>query len=178
MQNFVSWLGQSAVAQAIQVSGWMFPTIESVHVIAITLVVGVIAIMDLRLLGITSGARAVTAVSRDTLPWVWIAFVIAVVSGVLMFVSNAETYYNNRAFLIKMVLIVLAGINMLVFELITFRSVAQWDRDAALPTPAKVAAVLSLSLWIGVVVSGRMIGFTLNFFSGGDASQYLTTALP
>ncbi|MBP1884361.1 DUF6644 family protein [Sinorhizobium mexicanum] len=174
MQNFISWLGQSSVAQAIQISGWMFPTIESVHVIAISLVVGVIAIMDLRLLGLTSGTRAVTAVSRDTLPWVWAAFVLAVISGALMFVSNAETYYNNRAFLIKMGLMVLAGINMLVFELITFRSVAQWDRDVSLPAPAKIAAALSLSLWIGVVVFGRLIGFTLDFFSGG-ASQYLTT---
>jgi len=175
MQNFISWLGQSAIAQAIQVSGWMFPTIESVHVLAISLVVGVIAIMDLRLLGLASGTRAVTAVSRDTLPWVWAAFAIAVISGLLMFVSNAETYYGNRAFLIKMVLIVLAGINMLVFELITFRSVAQWDRNVSLPITAKVAAALSLSLWIGVIVFGRLIGFTLNFFSAGDASQYLTT---
>ncbi|PJR09918.1 DUF6644 family protein [Sinorhizobium meliloti] len=175
MENFISWLGQSSLAQAIQISGWMFPTIESVHVVAISLVVGVIAIMDLRLLGITSNARAVTAVSRDTLPWVWVAFVIAVITGMLMFVSNAETYYNNRAFLIKMVLIVLAGINMLVFELITFRSVALWDRDVSLPAPAKIAAALSLSLWVGVVVFGRLIGFTLDFFSAGDASRYLTT---
>lgn len=175
MQSIVSWLGQSAVAEAIQVSGWMFPTIESVHVLAITLVVGVIAIMDLRLLGLTSRTRAVTAVSRDTLPWVWVAFAIAVISGVLMFVSNAETYYSNRAFLIKMGLIALAGINMLVFELGTFRSVSQWDCDVNLPAKVKLAAGLSLSLWIGVVVSGRVIGFTLDFFSAGGASQYLTT---
>jgi len=177
LEEFVSWIGSSDLAITIQQSDWLFPTFEVFHVLAISIVVGVIAIMDLRLLGIASRNSRVTQIAHDTLPLVWVAFVIAVVSGVLMFISNAPVYFINTAFRFKMLLIVLAGINMLYFEFVTARSVKAWDEGVATVPPAgKMAAALSLLFWVGVVGFGRWVGFTLDFFSGSGLDQYLTAA--
>lgn len=151
------WLAESA---------WAFPTIESIHVIAIVTVVGSIAVMDLRLLGITSRDYAVTVLSRDTLPWTWGAFVIAAITGSLLFTSKATSYMANPYFLIKICLLVLAGVNMAVFHVITWRTVKEWDTTPMVPTGAKVAGALSLLLWIGVIFFGRAIGFTLGIYEG------------
>lgn len=175
IEDFVRWLGGTGPALHIQASTWLFPALEAIHVIAIASVVGVIAIMDLRLLGLTSRSARVTQVARDTLPWVWGAFFVAVVTGALMFISSAEAYYANTAFRFKMLLIVLAGVNMLIFEIFTIRSVEQWDHTIAVPRAGKIAATLSLLFWIGVIFLGRWIGFTLDQFSTSDLSSYVTT---
>lgn len=169
------WLEGTAISQAIKMHGWMFPTIESIHVLMFTIVVGMIAIMDLRLLGIPSNARSVKELARETLGWVWLAFIVAVTTGLLMFVSQAQAYLANTFFLVKMGLIVVAGMNMMYFELISVRTVDAWHIGVPTSKAAKFAAISSLTLWVGVVVCGRLIGFTLNMLSGApDMSQYLT----
>jgi hypothetical protein len=155
----------SAFGSAIASSEWMFPTIETLHVIAIVSVVGAIIVMDLRLLGLTSRNRLVTAVSRDTLPLTWIAFACAVVTGLLLFVSKATTYMVNPYFLVKMALLALAGLNMAFFHLFTWKNVANWDGSvAAIPTAAKLAGLGSLIFWALIVLCGRIIGFTLGIY--------------
>lgn len=162
IQTLLDQLEASSVAQFMQTSAWAFPTVESIHVIAITIVFGVIAIVDLRLLGVASRSRRFTEVARDCLHWTWAAFGLAVISGCVMFATNAHTYFDNGWFRLKMLFLLLAGINMLVFELITVRSVAQWDDGTAtLPNSVRVAGFLSISFWIAVIVCGRWIGFTL-----------------
>src|SRR6187431_517521 len=101
-----------------------FPFIESLHVIAMALVTGTIFIVDTRLLGFTSTKLPFTYVSDRLLPWTWGAFACAVVTGTLMFVGNPGAYYANIPFRVKLVLLVIAGLNMLFFQLVTFRSVA------------------------------------------------------
>jgi hypothetical protein len=92
--------------------------------------------------------------------WTWIAFLVTITTGVLMFITNATVYFHNLQFRSKIVLIALAGINMLVFELTTGRSVRRWDTDEAAPPAGKLAAALSLVLWVGIIFLGRWIGFT------------------
>jgi hypothetical protein len=92
--------------------------------------------------------------------WTWAAFVLTATTGVLMFITNANVYYHNFFFRTKIVLLALAGINMLIFELTTGRTVHRWDKDAAAPLAGKTAAVLSLLLWITIIFVGRRIGFT------------------
>jgi len=127
------------------------------------IVFGSILVVDLRLLGLFDRNRSVTQTSDEMLRMTWIAFAGAAVSGALFFSANATTYWFNTAFRYKMLLIVLAGVNMAVFQLFTFRSVAGWDRNAPTPRAAKVAAALSLLIWFSVVVLGRLIGFTKGF---------------
>jgi hypothetical protein len=157
----VSWLESTALAQYVTQSTIAFPAIEVAHVIAIALVFGTIAIVDLRLLGLGSNNRAVTELCRDVLPWTWGAYAIAAITGSLLFISQATQYVANPAFRMKMLLMLLAGINMVVFELITFRGVAKWDRDVPVAPAGKLAGALSLACWVGVVGFARWVGFTV-----------------
>ena len=162
LEAFWHALEASPLGTFVAESAWAFPTIESAHVIAIVTVVGSIAVMDLRLLGLASRDWAVTAMSRDTLRWTWGAFAAAVLTGGLLFVSNASGYAGNPWFQRKMVLVFLAGLNMAVFHLFTWRSVADWDSNRPVPTAGKIAGGLSLLFWVLVVFSGRAVGFTLD----------------
>jgi hypothetical protein len=154
-------LEATALAAFIKESPWAFPTIESFHVIAAALVVGTIAIVDLRLLGLASPGRAFTELSRDVLPWTWGAFALAALTGVLMFISQPAGYFDNTAFRLKLLLLVCAGANMLVFHCVTQRGVAKWDRTVV-PAAGRIAGALSLAFWIAVVFFGRQIGFTMS----------------
>ena len=139
---------QSAFGSTIASSEWMFPTIETVHVIAIVSVIGAIVAMDLRLLGLTSMKRTVSAVAADTIPLTWVAFALAVITGLLLFVSKATSYMANPYFLWKMGIMAFAGLNMAVFHRMTARNMADWDAPgAAVPTAAKVSGLLSLACW-------------------------------
>ncbi len=158
--GFLHSLETSGLATRIRDSLWLFPLIESTHVIAVTLVVGTIAIIDLRLLGLASTGRSFKRMASDILKWTWAAFGLAVLTGSLMFITNARVYYHNLFFRTKMLLLVIAGINMLVFELTAGRTIHRWDSAPSAPPPGKVVAVLSLALWISVIFMGRLIGFT------------------
>ena len=142
----------------------MFPTLESIYVIALVTVLGTVFIVDLRMLGWTSNKFAVTKVAKDTLPWTWAAFVLAAITGTLLWISKATDYMHNPWFLLKMGAMALAGLNMMYFHFMTWRTVEHWDRDATMPPAVKVAAALSIVFWLCVTFFGRMIGFTLGQF--------------
>jgi hypothetical protein len=160
MNNAFRWLETSALGTTVSQSTWLFPAIETVHVIALALVVGSIAVLDLRLLDRTWRVRAVTELTLDVLPWTWTSFAVAATSGFLMFASAATKYAADTPFRIKMILLLLAGANMLAFHRFTYRGVAAWDVNAPTPPAAKLAGGLSLLFWIGVVTCGRWVGFT------------------
>ena len=160
----------SAFALAIQESDWMFPALETIHVLALAIVFGSIAMVDLRLMGLFSRLRRVSDVADEALPWTWIAFVCAVLSGALMFASKAVTYYGNWPFKIKVLLIAFAGMNMMYFHMTTYRSVAGWNQGTT-PPRANMVACLSLLLWISTLTLGRWIGFTTRG-EDGSAIRY------
>jgi hypothetical protein len=150
------------IATAIRENTWLFPTIESLHVLSIVLVVGTIMIVDLRLINVAGRRRPVSELMRETLPWTWGAFICAVVTGSLLFSSSALKYAANWQFEAKMLMLLLAGINMAVFHLGAYRSVSLWDRTELTPNPARVAGGISLAIWVTVVALGRWIGFATN----------------
>ena len=159
----LDWLQNTQVASAIGENEILFPWIESIHVLAIVLVVGTILIVDLRLLGLASLDLTVRRVMRDVIPYTWGAFGVAALTGSLMFSSDAVHYAHNSMFQVKLVLLALAGLNMAVFHLIGVRDIARWDKvDGRMPIAARAAAAISLLLWIGVVAMGRGIGFTMH----------------
>jgi len=157
--QFLLWLEHTSPAIAISESVWLFPAIESVHVLAITLVVGSITMVDLRLLGLSLRDRPAGELIAEILPWTWTSFAVAVCSGSLLFASNATHYWGTGPFRAKMVLLVLAGLNMGLFHATMHRSVHVWGRQPQPPGAAKISGGLSLGLWIGVVTLGRWIGF-------------------
>jgi hypothetical protein len=138
---------------------WLFPIIETLHVMAFAIVFGSIIMVDLRLLGIALRDNLVSRLSQEVLPWTWTAWCLAAVFGTLMFMAKAQTYAGNLQFRLKFVCMALAALNMLIFHFGAYRRVASWDSGEP-PIGAKTAGALSLSLWVGVVFFGRWIGFT------------------
>ena len=159
VEQALTWLQDLNFPTEIRESVWLFPTIETVHVFALVLVVGSIMTVDLRLLGLANRERAFSELAGEMLPWTWTAFVIAASAGLLMFSSKALTYYGNIPFRIKMCCLLLAGINMALFHWLGTRHLETWDRKQP-PPPAKFAGGASLLLWIIIVAAGRWVGFT------------------
>jgi Family of unknown function (DUF6644) len=157
---FLQSLEASGLATRIRDSLWLFPLIESTHVFSFAMVFGTIAIIDLRLLGIASTQRSFKRMAADILKWTWAAFAMTALTGTLMFITNARVYYHNFFFRTKMLLLVLAGINILVFELTAGRTIHRWEKNPSAPPAGKAVAALSLALWIGIIFMGRLIGFT------------------
>jgi uncharacterized protein DUF6644 len=150
----------SHLATTIRNSLYLFPLIESSHVIGLTMVFGTIAVIDFRLLGLASTRRPFSRVASDIFKWTWAAFGLTVLTGLLMFITNAGVYYNNFYFRSKMVLLLLAGLNMLMFELTAGRKVQQWDTSKSAPASGKAVATVSILLWVAIIFVGRWIGFT------------------
>jgi hypothetical protein len=152
----MEWLQNTPLA--VSVSEDWFPWVESLHVLCLALVAGSIFLVDTRLLGLTSRNLRFTYLSERLLPWTWTAFIGAALTGGAMFIAGATNYAHNAPFLIKMCLLVLAGINMLYFQFVTFRSVQSWDTGRPIPA-ARAAGAISLTLWCLVIGFGRWIGF-------------------
>ncbi|MGO9064411.1 MAG: DUF6644 family protein [Myxococcaceae bacterium] len=165
MTSWLEWLYATGWAASIRENEYAFPWIECVHVLAITLVVGSISVVDLRLLGVAWRDRPVGRVLRDVLPVTWAAFGLAVTSGFLLFASNAPAYARNPFLRAKMALLLLAGLNMALFHWWARRSLAQWEAAPLTPWRARLAGGVSLLCWVSVVVVARWIGFTMNSHS-------------
>jgi hypothetical protein len=160
METFLKWLAATALANRIRDSLLLFPLLESTHVLGLALVFGTILVIDLRLLGAASAQRPFQRVASDIFKWTWGAFALTFITGALMFTTNAPVYYHNFYFRTKMVLLVLAGLNMLVFELTAGRTIHGWGNARSAPAVGKAVAVASLTMWIAIIFMGRMIGFT------------------
>jgi len=153
-------LQASPLGSTISQSTWMFPTFETIHVVAIATVLGTIAVVDLRLLGVASKGRPASALIHEFLPWTWGAFALALISGTLLFTSRAADYMALPFFLAKFVIMAAAAANMLVFHLTAERRIASWNMGRPV-IGARVAGGLSLALWALIVVCGRQVGFSL-----------------
>lgn len=160
VNGLMQMLYDSAVGAAIRESDTLFPMLESVHVLMIAVVVGTIAIVDLRLLGVASHRRDARQLTIDMLPFTWVAFVVALITGSLLFVSNATGYYESLPFRFKLLTILLAGINMAVFHVTAYRKVGEWDDQVRTPRAARIAGFASLTLWMLIVFLGRWIGYS------------------
>lgn len=155
----VGAIEMSALGVAMRQSLWLYPIVEIVHLTGIALLFGSIAILDLRLLGV-SRAVQVTRLARHVLPWTAAAFLLIVPSGLMMFVAHASDFIRSDVFALKMGLILAAGTNAAVFHAGTFRGAAAWDVDRPPPAAARAAAGVSLVLWVSVIACGRLLAYT------------------
>ena len=161
VMDFAAWLRETPLSTTIRESDWVFPTIESVHVVAFVLVVGTISVVDLRLVGLASRRRSAHDLTERLLPITWSAFGVAAIAGLLLFAAKPAVYLGNTFFLSKLVLLGLAGLNMAAFHVLVHRRLAGLPPGAAEPLGARVCGFASLAIWIGVVACGRWIGFTV-----------------
>jgi hypothetical protein len=153
------WLEQTSIGTTIRESLWLFPVIETVHIFGIILLVGGTSILDLRLMGLTFRDEPVTKLAGRFLPWAWAGFIIQVLTGILMFSSEATKMYINTAFQIKMLMIVAAGVNAFVFHSLAYQSVGTWEKDPVAPVSARIAGLISILFWFGIVAAGRWIAY-------------------
>jgi hypothetical protein len=151
-------LERSAVGAAMRDSLWLYPAVETVHLLGLATLVGCAAAFDLRLLGVSRHLPA-RAVARHLLTCARVGFAVAAVSGALLFSSDATALAENPAFRWKLALISVAGLNALRFHLGPFRVGGDWDHDRPAPLAAKIAAAVSLTVWAGVVTAGRLIAY-------------------
>jgi hypothetical protein len=152
-------LEQTSLGSAVRESLWLFPAIETLHLLGMAALLGTIAVFDLRLLGWLMPSQRVSDLGKRLLPWTWAAFALQVITGATLFMSEAVKVYTNPAFRLKMLLILLAGLQALLFHRTVYRNVATWDDTGRLPARAKLAGFVSLLLWLAVVAAGRFIGF-------------------
>jgi len=149
----------SALGVAMRQSLWLYPIVEIVHLTGIALLVGSIAILDLRLLGLTR-SLPVRRLASHILPWTAASFLLIVPSGLSMFVAHAGDFIQSPVFVLKICLILTAGVNAAVFHAGVFRGAADWDVNRPSPAAARVSAALSLLLWISVIACGRLLAYT------------------
>ncbi len=156
---FCRWLAETRWSVALHESLWAYPLIESAHVWALALFVGFAVLLDLRLLGFAMRSLPASDVARRLIPWMVAGFGVMVATGLLLFYAIPVRTYQSVFFRLKLILLLLAAINVFVFHSGIWRRVADWDRDPIPPRSARVAGGLSLVLWIGVIFAGRMIAY-------------------
>jgi hypothetical protein len=160
LYSLCHWIENSLMGRSIHDSGWMFPVIETVHLFGVVVLVGAASVLDLRLMGISFKDYTVSMVAERFLPWIWGGFAVQVVTGILLFSSEATKMYSSDVFRVKMLLLAAAGINALVFQMIAYRSVGTWERDPVAPLSARFAGTFSILLWFGIVGAGRWIAYS------------------
>lgn len=146
----------SSFGEAMRDSSWLFPAVETVHLVGIAILVGSIAVFDLRLLGF-SRALPVRRLAAHILPWTAASFLLIVPSGLAMFLAHAGDLIASPVFATKICLIIAAGANAGIFQAGVFRRAAQWDVDVMPPVAARAAAAVSLAIWISVIACGRSL---------------------
>ena len=157
--SFAEWLDTHAWSTALHESLYMYPWIESTHVLTLTLFVGTIIAVDLRLLGVAFKDVPVSEVNRRMLPWTYAGFVIMVITGLLLFYAIPVRSYQSVWFRTKLLFIVIASINIWLFHKRVSANIEQWDTQPKPPLSARISAGVSLSMWAGVIVTGRFIAY-------------------
>ena len=155
--EFLEWLETTALADAVRTIPWLYPALESAHYIGIACLVGGIMLIDLRLLGVAKKLRIDLMVTL--LPWVWAGFHYQCGNRRSNFRLWRNEFRYQSPFLLKMSLIVFAGINALVFEMMARRGRSSWVQSGAAPIAVKAVATLSLILWVSVVTTGRWMAY-------------------
>jgi hypothetical protein len=158
MDGVAAWLASTSLAQAMRDSPWLYPIVETVHIAGFCILVGAVAMFDLRVLGV-GRTLPVSALARLLLPWSLGSALFVVPAGLLMFSTQPDAFLHNPVFLLKLLLIGLAGLNALLFHFGPYRTVHDWQTERRAPVLARWQAVSSLVLWFAVIACGRMLAY-------------------
>jgi hypothetical protein len=159
LASFCQWLYDSGIGAGIRESVWVFPIIEGTHLLGIALSVGLLCWFDLRLLGLVLRDQPVSKVWHQVMPVAFVGFALMFVSGLLLFWAEAITAYHSVHFWIKVVLLLLAGVNALSFETTAHRNMGEWDMSAVPPLRARMTGAISLVLWMAIIITGRTMAY-------------------
>ena len=158
--SFCHWLQSTSWATLIRESYNVFPALYVLHIFGFVMIVTATGVLDLRMLGWGFRSQSVSGLAGMAIPWAKVGFLVNFLTGFILFATNAVSMYANTAFLVKMAMVLLAGVNIVVFQLTTYRKVGEWGERGVTPNAAKLTAAVSLLLWVGIVAMSRVIGFT------------------
>ena len=172
MLGFVKWMADTPWSVALHESLYGYPIVESIHVWALCLFVGMAVVLDLRLTGLSFTSVPVSQIARRILPWTTFGFALMVISGILLFYAIPIRSYQNIFFRVKLLLLLLAGLNAWVFHP---RGIQTWDKDPVPPRSARFAGYASLVLWMTIIFCGRMIAYNWFDCDRPDQSHIIST---
>jgi hypothetical protein len=151
------WIESTDLSTAIREGALPYPIIGGIHLLGIALFGGMVLVTDLRLLGWAMRRRPVQDIVQQLRPWKWVGFAVVVASGLLLAWAEPQKLYRSPAFWVKMALLALVGVHAVGFRARVYGNTAR--PDVAETTEGKLAAAISLLLWAGLIVSGRLIAF-------------------
>jgi hypothetical protein len=160
MLDFCQWLTETAPALLVRESDYGFQVFVALHLLGIAFSVGILLWFDLRLMGVWAQRSRVSVLYRGLAPWFLVGYAVMFVTGAMLFAAYAPSAYGNTAFRVKLVALVLAGVNAVVYHYTAGRKVAEWD-DAVPPPGVRIAGLSSLALWLVVIVAGRLTSYTM-----------------
>jgi len=159
VRSVFEWLGNQPSSIAIRESQYVYAALLTSHVIGMCIFAGLIIMMDLRLLGVGNRRTSFSQIQQRLFPWQMFGMAVSVISGLTLVYADPLRFYSNIYFWIKAVMMVLAGVNAMAFHQGTYRTVEAWNTETVPPFGARLASAMSLVLWAGVIVSGRLIAY-------------------
>jgi hypothetical protein len=153
------WIDHTALSQAIQVTNWVVPTVQTVHILAIAVVASSALMIDLRLIGVFWANRPMSEVSSRFLPLVWWPLIILLATGAIMIIGEPARSLKNPAFQLKMALLIAALIVTGLFQLLQRRNAGFGDLRSGPRAAAATVAVVSMLLWSSIIFAGRWIAY-------------------
>ncbi len=161
MIGLLQWLHDTGFSTVMRESVWAEPIVETVHVLTLALFLGFVLLLDLRLLDVTMRERRVSEIFTQLNPGLFAGFAVMLVTGLLLFCGDPVAFYSTWFFKAKMIMLLLAGLNVLLFNVTVGRRLEEWDGHRRTPWRAKAAGIASLVLWIAIVAAGRGIAYAL-----------------
>lgn len=164
MREFANWLASTDLSQIIVTNFWMIPTIQSVHIVAIGILVGSLFMIDMRILGVLSGDQPITAVNKRFGPWIWGAIAVLLVSGLLLVVGEPARELLSFSFWAKMALLLVGIAFVVAFQLHLRANESRWETTLAAAPATRVLAVISILIWVAIIFLGRFIAWDVEIW--------------
>ncbi len=159
LHDFCEWLGATDVSVEIQTVNWIIPTVQTIHILCIALVISSAAMINLRLVGALARDEPVAGIARRYLPWIWYILPVMLVTGTILVIGEPARSLENPAFQLKMLLLVAAIVMMLIVQRQLRRDPLFWEGPGGRRLAARGLAGVSIMLWVGIVFAGRWIAY-------------------
>jgi len=160
VRSWFEWVEAFPSSEAIRASTHFYPFLLTTHIVGMSLFAGLLIMMDLRLLGIGNMKTPLSQVQKRLFPWQMLGMTLSFSTGLLLVYGQPMRFYGNIFFWVKTVMMLMAAVNAMAFHRISYRTVDTWDAQGVTPLGARLAGALGLALWVGVVLSGRLIAYS------------------
>ena len=157
--SIIQWIAHTRASDTISNATWIIPLFQTIHIVAIAVVVSTMGMLDLRLMGVSGTRYSMRSSVQRYVPWMWVSVLVLLCTGAVLIVGEPERSLGNWVFQVKMGLLASVLIITLVFSQVVRRNIDSWEKSATHQRTAKLTGLISLLLWVGIVVAGRWIAY-------------------